>query len=719
MSIVKVALINNRLKEPLDYQISSQDNVEVGCRVLVPLGNKQVVGIIVACNVTSDLEIDTIKHIVERIDEKSLWATIHHDFLLWAAQYYQVSIGKVYASAIPKWLKEGRCLTSINLEKELILSACKDGEKLISSRAKKQLSLWSWLNENGPRSVSEIQQAGFVKSIWETMLLKKYIYSFNVKFQAEKEKKFTSEQSTAYDQLSFDQGFFPMLLDGVTGSGKTEVYLQWIAKVLAKGQSVLLLVPEIGLTPQMISRVKKRFEHILVLHSDRADQDRVKDWLFAGKISSAVIVGTRSSIWVPITNLGLIIVDEEHDESFYEQSSSFRYNARDVAVMRAKMHNIPVVLGSATPSLESYYQVKLGKYYEAILGERVYKTSMPSIKMVSLLGEKLQCGVSEEVLLAAKQQLRSQRQVLFFLNRRGFSDVLMCHKCGWIDKCLGCDRSYVVHQYARVLKCHHCNFTKPIPVSCEECKSHELICPGNGTERLESFLTKQFPNYPVLRMDRDTVTKRGEREKLLSQLANDKAAILIGTQMVAKGHHFANLHMVVILDMDSNLYHPDIRSEERTAQLLVQVMGRAGREKERGLVYIQSHQVDNAFYQAIRTQSYRDFAHNLLASEYREVWPPYVYSVRLEAVGRDKGHVQDGIAFIANALNLYYKDDIVCLGPVPNIIPKTRGLWSFQCLLRSSKRSALFTAVRYAQDLTLQVKGVRFLIDIDPCYMIA
>lgn len=424
--------------------------------------------------------------------------------------------------------------------------------------------------------------------------------------------RINEEQAVAIATVNSNTHFGCYLLEGVTGSGKTEVYLNLIKPILEAGKQALVLVPEIGLTPQTINRFRKRFNlTVEVIHSGLNETERLNAWLSAKEKQSGIVIGTRSALLTPFENLGIIIVDEEHDSS-YKQQDSLRYHARDVAIMRAHKEDIPIVLGSATPCFETLQNALSGKYHHLILSQRAGNATPATHKVLDIKGLYLEGGLSAPLIAEMRKHLDAGNQVMLFLNRRGFSPALMCHECGWIADCKRCDAYYTYHQNSNEMRCHHCGSQRPVVNRCQGCGSTQLVTVGVGTEQLEQQLESLFPEFKTIRIDRDSTRRKGSLETALETIRNNKVQILIGTQMLAKGHHFPDVTLVALLDVDGSLFSSDFRASERLAQLFIQVAGRAGRASKPGEVLLQTHHPEHPLLQALLYKDYRHFAQTAL-----------------------------------------------------------------------------------------------------------
>ena len=532
--------------------------------------------------------------------------------------------------------------------------------------------------------------------------------------------RLNTEQATAVGAIrSEDTQFAARLLAGVTGSGKTEVYLSVLENILAQGRQALVLVPEIGLTPQTISRFRERFNApVEVLHSGLNDSERLSVWLRARNGEAAIVIGTRSALFTPFSRLGVIIIDEEHDSS-YKQQEGWRYHARDLAVFRAREEGIPIVMGTATPALETLHNVQMGKYRQLTLSKRAGNAKPAVQHLLDLKGLPLKVGLSQPLLKRMKAHLQADNQVILFLNRRGYAPALLCHECGWIAECQRCDHYYTLHQNYRQLRCHHCDSQRPVPQQCPKCGSTHLVSVGVGTEQLENELAPLFPDTPITRIDRDTTSRKGSLEQHLADVHQGGARILIGTQMLAKGHHFPDVTLVALLDVDGALFSADFRSAERFAQLYTQVSGRAGRAGKQGEVILQTHHPEHPLLQILLQQGYDAFAKQALAERKSVFLPPYTSHIIVRSEDHDN---QQSALFLQQLRNLLeaspLKDDALwIMGPVPALQAKRGGRFRWQLLLQHPSRQLLQRLIKTSQPLinTLpQARKVKWTLDVDP-----
>lgn len=492
-----------------------------------------------------------------------------------------------------------------------------------------------------------------------------------------------------------------------------------IKPILERGQQALVLVPEIGLTPQTINRFRKRFNvPIEVIHSGLNDTERLNAWLSARDKVAGIVIGTRSALLTPFADLGIIIVDEEHDTS-YKQQDSLRYHARDVAVMRANKEQIPIILGSATPSIETLQNALAGKYHHLILSQRAGLAVPTTNKVIDVKGQFLEAGLSAPLIAELRRHLEADNQVMLFLNRRGFSPALMCHECGWTAECHRCDAYYTYHQSSNEIRCHHCGSQRPIVHQCEGCGSHQLVTVGVGTEQLEAQLESLFPEYNTIRIDRDSTRRKGSLEAALNAIKNNEYQILIGTQMLAKGHHFPNVTLVALLDVDGSLYSSDFRASERLAQLFIQVAGRAGRASKPGEVLLQTHHPEHPLLQSLLHKDYRHFAETVIEERKLAQLPPFSFLTLVRAEANNSNDVETFLRQVRYSLEAHPLFDNACmvLGPTPAPIAKRAGKARWQLMLQVPSRPQMQKIITAAKPVIAQLplaKKVRWSLDIEP-----
>lgn len=725
MNIVRVALAVP-LPRFFDYLYPTDLTPIVGGRVLVPFGSQKRVGIVVDLPASSDVAKEKLKPIIDVLDADSLFNSTTWDWLAWSANYYRAALGDVLFQALPVKLRNGE--SSVKNDRtfwritDLGKQALESGEL---KRAKKQIeALNLLLTQDLEKGNNEISSA-----IWSALKGKDYVEETIVPTEQKSWQQalgdnplvnldnrltLNKQQALAFSQLLFQEGFNVWLLEGVTGSGKTEIYLQYIEEVLKKGKQVLVLVPEIGLTPQTVRRFQARFNvEIDVLHSNLNDTQRLNVWERARTGQSAIVIGTRSALFTQFSDLGLIILDEEHDGSF-KQQDGWRYHARDLGIVLAQKLNIPILLGSATPSLESVNNVQNGKYHHLVLSKRAGNATALRQFVIDLKHQRIQNGLSEPLLQRMQEHLEKGNQVLLFLNRRGFAPVLLCHECGWIDECHHCEKPYTYHQHQRVLRCHHCGAQKTVPMQCGHCGSTHLVTTGLGTEQLEETLKARFPQYNIARIDRDSTARKGKLEGYLEDIQQGKSQILIGTQMLAKGHHFPNVTLVALVNVDNALFSLDFRAEERLAQLYVQVAGRSGRAEKQGEVVLQTHYPDHPLLTTLLEKGYQAFAEETLKLRHNMGLPPFSFQALFKAQCRHSEEAENALSQLASFFYEQKIEGLQVLGPIPAPFSKKAGQYRWQLLLQHASRKQLQAALsRYSPEL-IKSSQVRLILDVDP-----
>ena len=725
MNIVRVALAVP-LPRFFDYLYPTDLTPIVGGRVLVPFGSQKRVGIVVDLPASSDVAKEKLKPIIDVLDADSLFNSTIWDWLAWSANYYRAALGDVLFQALPVKLRNGESAVKNDRTfwriTELGKQALESGEL---KRAKKQIeALNLLLMQDLEKGNNEISSA-----IWSALKGKDYVEEIIVPTEQKSWQQalgdnplvnldnrltLNKQQALAFSQLLFQEGFNVWLLEGVTGSGKTEIYLQYIEEILKKGKQVLVLVPEIGLTPQTVRRFQARFNvEIDVLHSNLNDTQRLNVWERARTGQSAIVIGTRSALFTQFSDLGLIILDEEHDGSF-KQQDGWRYHARDLGIVLAQKLNIPILLGSATPSLESVNNVQNGKYHHLVLSKRAGNATALRQFVIDLKHQRIQNGLSEPLLQRMQEHLEKGNQVLLFLNRRGFAPVLLCHECGWIDECHHCEKPYTYHQHQRVLRCHHCGAQKTVPMQCGHCGSTHLVTTGLGTEQLEETLKARFPQYNIARIDRDSTARKGKLEGYLEDIQQGKSQILIGTQMLAKGHHFPNVTLVALVNVDNALFSLDFRAEERLAQLYVQVAGRSGRAEKQGEVVLQTHYPDHPLLTTLLEKGYQAFAEKILKLRHNMGLPPFSFQALFKAQCRHSEEAENALSQLASFFYEQKIEGLQVLGPIPAPFSKKAGQYRWQLLLQHASRKQLQAALsRYSPEL-IKSSQVRLILDVDP-----
>jgi len=703
-----------------------EENLQPGMRVMVPFRNRQQrVGIILGTSRSTDIIPQKLKKILQIVDHKPLFDRSHLALLEWASDYYHYPPGEVLFSTLPGLLRKQRPAGLKTGYRWRLTATGREYDFDAAARARKQSALIRLLHSYpeglGPVELNRLCPGwrNAMKSLLEKGLVERIsgIQPPPADIRDGVDICFGEEQAQALGQilprLSSSNRF---LLDGVTGSGKTEIYLEAVRQVISVGRQVLILVPEIGLTPHFVSRLEERLRtRPVVLHSRLTDGERLQSWLQAREGIASVVRGTRSAVWTPLKRPGLLIVDEEHDLS-YKQQEGFRYSARDIAVLRASRLNIPVILGSATPSLESLRNAGNGKLDHITLTKRAENARLPRFRIIDLRRHKTNGLLSSPLVNAIRKVLDEGHQTLLFLNRRGYSPVLMCDSCNWIVMCLRCNLPVTYHKSCNLLICHHCGRQIIPPANCQECANGAMIQIGHGTERLTETLQELFPSARILRIDRDSTRKKQAMENYFELIRTGQADILIGTQMLAKGHHFPDVTLAGILDADRGLYSADFRASERMGQLVMQVSGRAGRAGKPGTVMIQTHFPEHPFLNSLLNHGYSTFARLLLAEREAANLPPYTYIALLRAESYDE---KAPVHFLHDARSLLQKNSppVEMSGPFPAPIEKRAGKFRFQLLLQSGSRQILQKVISpWVRELEClkSNRRVRWSLDVDP-----
>mgnify|MGYP000101587178 FL=1 len=715
------------LYDCFDYSLTAEQyhQAEVGARVAVSFGRQNVVGVIVE-KLTDEKPLDLgfkLKAITELLDDSAILDAKVLSLLTWSAQYYQFPIGEVMHAALPSFLRQGKPYNLLARMWKLIDDHAEDKLK----RSEKQQDAYKILKLHPTGTSENILNLAGIETATLKALEKKKITQCILEAQDFKPQAMTlaqmpltpnDEQKRAIQNiLKARHSYHAFLLDGLTGSGKTEVYLQVMQEVLKQGKQVLVLVPEIGLTPQTVSRFQSRFHcHIALLHSGLNDSKRLQAWQSAQTGKASIVIGTRSAIYTPLPHLGLIVLDEEHDLSF-KQQEGFRYHARDVALYRAHLENCPIILGSATPSIDSYALVEQGKMTRLELDQRAGVAVMPKMHVIDLKVAQKQNGISQQLIHEVQKRLDKKEQVLIFLNRRGYAPVLICESCGWQAKCPHCDANFTVHrQPYQHLHCHHCGTIHRMPEHCPQCQHSELKPIGLGTAKVEENLQALFPNFDVIRVDRDSTSRVGSWQKIYNKIQKSEPIILLGTQMLAKGHHFPYVTLVAILDIDSGLLSVDFRATERTAQLIIQVAGRAGRGEKKGEVYLQTLRPDHPLLNTLLESGYRSFAKQTL-KERKAAWmPPYRYAALLRCESKDQELNQSFLQEHAQVLRQASENSIDIWGPIPAPMERKAGRYQAHMVLLSKDRARMHFYIRQWWQNVWHNKphGMKLSLDIDP-----
>jgi len=723
--LTPVAADANSPAEAARGEDAAAQAIEPGMRVLVPFGRQRLVGLVVAAAASSDLPLERLKPILAVLDERPLIDAGALALLEWAADYYLHPIGEVLAAALPKSLRLGASAVDTLEQWGLTPEGREAQGRGEPRRAPKQRQLLAYLAARDTVTADELtadipnwgDAARALKARgWVTAAKIPSIEPPAPTGATGEAPELAPEQRTAVQAVSEEIGKFgAFVLHGVTGSGKTEVYLRLVEQVLRQGRSALVLVPEIGLTPQLVGRFRERFaDPLCVLHSALTDHERLQAWRSAYSGHARIVIGTRSAVFAPVPNLGLIIVDEEHDASFKQHEGGFRYSARDLAVVRAQRSNVPILLGSATPALETLHNVENGRYTRLTLPRRVEQAAAPRIALIDLRNHAVQAGISTPAVQAMQRHLGEEGQVLVFLNRRGYAPTLLCTACGWISPCRDCDARMTVHLSANRLRCHHCGADEPLPVRCPQC-GFAVKPVGQGTERIEEALEKMFPGVALVRLDRDVVRRRGDMESAMKRMSSGEARILVGTQMVTKGHDFPNVTLVVVLNADQGLFSSDFRSPERLAQTLVQVAGRAGRGTRAGEVLVQTEFPGHPLLLSLLAEGYDGFARTALLERQQASWPPFS---RLAAVRTSAKTADAALGFLTDARKLArLPRNVKLLGPVPAAMSKRAGRYHAQLLIESPERTALHRFLDGWLPLIEPLpsaRRVRWALDVDP-----
>ena len=712
-----------------------------GMRVVVPFGRRHLVGMIVATAATSELPQERLKQARELLDAAPVADAKLLALLQWAADYYHHPVGEVIAAALPKLAREGaRAVPEV-----IWWSLTVDGETALAAgeprRAPRQRALLERVaRDDGVDAASLSDELPGWREAARALVARGWISSSElsgdrlealrrgdvaeatntapVVAAAAVPPQLSDAQQAAVDEViaTGEDHFHAWLLHGITGSGKTEVYLRLVERTLARGRRALVLVPEIGLTPQLVARFAARFADVplALLHSGLTDVQRLVAWRRVLSGEARLVLGTRSAVFAPVPGLGLIVVDEEHDASFKQQEGGFRYSARDLAIVRAQALDIPVMLGSATPALESLQNVAARRFKRLSLPRRAAHALPPTLRLVDLRQESVHAGLSTTATTSIERHLGADGQVLVYINRRGYAPTLACKACGWIAPCADCDARMTVHLAAQRLRCHHCGADRPLPRQCTVC-GYELRTVGQGTERVEETLAALFPAAPIARLDRDVVRHAQELEAVVGRVASGEARILVGTQMVTKGHDFPNVTLVVVLNADQGLFSTDFRAAERLAQTIVQVAGRAGRSDRPGEVLIQTEYPEHPLLRSLLTAGYDGFAETALRERREAAWPPFMRLAALRASGTAPEAASEFLAAARRLARL--PANLRVLGPAPAAMARRAGRHHAQLLVESVDRGALhrfLDAWLPEVEALPEARKVRWALDVDP-----
>lgn len=696
---------------------------DVGSRVRVPFGSRELVGVVAEVGNAGE-DAPQLKHALARLDPEPVFHGELLDSLRWLARYTHAPLGEVLATALPATLRRGEPLADTHAWAWQLTEAGQTGrERLRAGKPRRladRLQAGACDEDSLDDDLDDWRSAA--RALAKRGLAERIAVPVTPRAPAPRPgPTLNGEQHAAVDAvLAARDGFAALLLDGVTGSGKTEVYLHAIADCLARGRQALVLVPEIGLTPQTLARFRARLGvPVHALHSGLGDGERARTWAAFARGEARVVVGTRSAVFLPMPEAGLIVIDEEHDGSF-KQLDGIRYHARDFALVRGKTLGIPVLLGSATPSLETLRNAQLGRYTHLRLRERAGDAQPPTVRVCDVRKRPLEAGLSQELLDTIGRALDADGQVLVFKNRRGYAPVLLCHDCGWSAQCQRCSTEttgtpMTVHAGGRRLQCHHCGARRPVPNACPDCGGLALQAQGAGTERIEEALAARFPDVPVLRIDRGTTQHRDALEQHLARFGT-RRGILVGTQMLAKGHDLPQLTLVAVVGIDEGLFSADFRAPEKLAQLLIQVAGRAGRAERRGEVLLQTHHPGHPLLATLLTGGYAAFAEEELAQREAAGFPPFAHMAMIRAEAR---HTEACENFLRSARAALH-DTGAALdlhGPLPAPMPRRAGYQRAQLLLSAQDRRTLHMALDAAMPAIHALpdaRKVRWSLDVDP-----
>jgi primosomal protein N' (replication factor Y) len=723
-AVIAGIAIDTPLRRLFDYRLGSAVVVP-GQRVWVPFGRRRVAGVVIELRDRSDLPATRLRTVQAPVDPEPAFDGHLLELLRWSADYYRHPVGEVIAAALPVALRQGAALTATHTVWRLSADGREHAASALSSRARQLQAAVAFLTAHEHASAASLAEAGISRETLRKLERRGYVERQSLTDPPSAAPAIAlvggpvlnEAQSRAVEKIRQSLGSFcTWLLHGVTGSGKTEVYLQAIAAVLARGEQALVLVPEIALTPQLIARFRDRFDtSFAVMHSGLSDGERLTAWRDARDGSARIVIGTRSAIFTPLARPGLIVIDEEHDPSF-KQQDGFRYSARDLAIVRAQRLGIPIVLGSATPSLESLARARRQPETLLALPHRAADARAPTLSLVDLRRHADAQGIATPTLLAMRKHLDAGRQVLLFLNRRGYAPVLFCPACGWSAHCKRCDANLTVHRHSTQLHCHHCGSQQTLIEICPSCST--AVKPvGQGTERIEETLERLFPDIPRARIDRDSMRRKGELEATLAQVDRNEVRILVGTQMLTKGHHFPNVTLVVVLNADQGLFSTDFRTSERLAQTIVQVAGRAGRAEAPGEVLIQTEYPAHPLLNLLLHGGYDAFAAGALAEREQAGWPPYARIALLRAEATEPQAPAKFLRAALEAARQHQTRGVKLRGPAPAPMERRAGRHRAQLLVHAATHGPLqrLMSAWIPQLETLpEARKVRWSIDVDP-----
>ncbi len=732
MTIVRVAL-DIPLPTLFDYTVGEAMEVVVGQRVVVPFGRRQLVGVVMECVAASDVDASKIKPIVWPLQDSAPLSSELLRLLNFCSDYYRYPIGQTVLPALPTRLRSDEPIViKPVVSYRLSASGATLDLSVLPKNKKVQLRILNLLAGRAHTKAELKAVATTTSAALQALMAEGWVESFQVstptlthplQVGGDKPHTFnnahtlTNEQQSAVDAVTQSQGYGCFLLHGITGSGKTEVYVHLMHHILQRGGQVLLLVPEINLTPQLEQYFLSRFPDVALtsLHSGLSEKTRLENWQAAQSGQARLVLGTRLSVFTELPDLALIIVDEEHDSSF-KQQDGLRYSARDVAIFRASQRGVPIVLGTATPSLESYHNAQSGRYKMLALTQRAsVAAQLPEVRLINVNQTTMHRGISENLLREIATRIARKEQSLIFINRRGYAPVLMCGGCGWLSDCKHCAGKMVLHLKDQRLRCHHCGYQIRVPHVCPDCGNADLHPVGSGTQRVEELLQERFPEARILRVDRDSTRNKRAWQTMREQIHANEVDILIGTQMLAKGHDFPELTLVGVLNPDSALYSSDFRAAEKLYAQLVQVSGRAGRADKAGEVIIQTAFPDHPLYQALQSHDFNGFAASQLAERQMAGFPPFMFQAMLRAEGKIESEVYDYLNR-ARAAAVALGQEVEVLGVVPAALARRANHLRAQLLVQTQSRRAMqgfLRAWQPALDVLPQTK-LRCSLDIDP-----
>ncbi len=719
--------LDTPLRRVFDYLplADSSGSPPPGVRVRVPFGRRIEIGVLVGHAAHSSIPATKLRSVLEVLDSVPILDAVTFELLTWAADYYHHPIGEVFAAALPASLRAGQPAIEAIEHWSLTELGIAQLEQPGNRRAPQQRALLAWVAQRGSATAADVAQA-FKTAHLKALARRGWIVAGAgepaapalARSAAESEElALTAAQAEAVKAILTSLSKFAVhLLYGVTGSGKTEVYLRAISAAIAADGQALVLVPEISLTPQLVDRFRRRFASgVVALHSALTDAERRDAWRAAYCGSARIVIGTRSAVFTSLPKLALIVVDEEHDPS-YKQQEGFRYSARDLAVMRARGAGVPIILGSATPSLETLENAASGRYAKHLLPQRPGSAQPPRMALIDLRRHAADQGLSTPAMLAIASHLQAGGQVIVFLNRRGYAPSLFCNSCGWVAPCAHCDARMTLHRRAHQLRCHHCGAHADVPSVCGSC-GQALLPVGQGTERVEETLTRLFPDAPLARLDRDTAAARGAVQAVLERVHGGEARILVGTQMLTKGHHFPEVSLVVILDADQGLFASDFRATERLAQTITQVAGRAGRAARAGEVLIQTEFPEHPLLTRLIAEGYESFAASALQERREAQWPPFSRLAMLRAEAREPQRLAEFLQTAAERGTRLNEPGIKILGPASALMARRADYFRAHLLIETASRGDLqryLTRWLPAVEDLPGAKGMRWSIDVDP-----